>query len=629
MQSNRTNLLRWCIWFFLGNAIVFWIIGLSYIPTISWLDTNYLSPHGKHVLKTFSAFAYIGHLGILALLPAIAFIPLILILPFRRFIFVIASIVITLLATFLVIDAMTYKIYRFHLNGVILDFAVNGLGEKVWEMSTLECGILIGILVGLFAIELIYSFCLWRYVLNTKWAKASLKWILILLCVCLYTSYAMILYSSGYVINRVLLEGSRFLPLYGEVFGALLPVKNGRKFLESMTESFLIQPKQVNAPLNYPLQAIQCTPAKQPKNLVMIVIDTWRFDQVNPEITPAIAEFKKKSWYFSQHLSGGNCTGPGVFSLFYGLPVSYWTAMESQHQGPVFIHEIVKQNYQTGIFGSATLRLPPFNQTVFAPVNNLNVVTPGETPYDRDVAITKDFKKFIAKAVKNPQPFFGFLFYDAAHSYCAFKEDLKPLTPSVKVCNRMELTNNTDPKAYYNRYKNALMLIDEQIKDVFATLKQHNLLENTVVLITGDHGEEFNDNRLGYWGHASNFTRYQVQTPLIIYWPKEEPKTFAHMTSHFDIAHTLMTHVLGCNTSPENHSLGKSLFDTAQRDYLIVGSYTGFGVVEPDRITDISPTGNFQVQQPNGQPHPTGKLNMTTMQKVFEDLHRFYKKLAV
>ncbi len=626
MQTNRIKLLHWCAWFFLGNALLYWIIGLNYLPSIAWLDTGYLNFHGKSVIHTFAALAYIGHLGLLALLPCVLFVPLLLIFPRRKFIFTLAIICTTIAGFLLVIDVMTYKIYRFHLSGVILDIAVFGLGEKMWEMSNLESFLLISIAIGLVIVESVYAVWLWRSLLNKRIFQVSLKWVLIGLSLSLYTSYLMIIYSGQYAMNRVIIDVSRFLPLYLETFCTVMPIKNGRMLFERISESYLIQPQKMNAPLNYPLQPVQCSAAKRPKNLVIILIDTWRFDQLNQQITPSITEFSKQSWVFNRHFSGGNCTGPGVFSLFYGMPSTYWTAMETQHRGPVLMNELLKQNYQMGIFSSASLKLPPFNQTVFSGIKNLRLTSKGETPYDRDLSITKDFKEFIAKAVHKKEPFFSFLFYDAAHSYCAFKQNLGPLTPAVKHCNRMELTNKINPTAYFNRYKNALMLVDQQVREVFETLKQYQLLDNTVVLITGDHGEEFNDNHQGYWGHASNYTYYQTQTPLIIYWPDRKPQVFDYQTSHFDIAPTLMKEFLGCNTPAQNYSFGKGLLDKQNRSYLIVGSYVGFGVLESDQILSISQSGNFLLQHLDGQPYPEGKIKLATVQDVFQDLRRFYIK---
>lgn len=624
--TNKKTLLHWCGWFFLGNAILFLLIGLHYLPCIPWLDTSYLTPHGKIVVEGFIVLAYLGHLSLLAFFPCMVLIPLILIFPAqRRFVLPLAISIATLAATLLIIDTIAYQLYRFHLNGVVIDLIVHGLGKELLGLSWMEYVSVFGVVCGLVLGESLYAIWLWRFYLTKNSLSGFGKWIIIFLGMCLYISYGMIVYSQGYRINRIIVDVSRFLPLYTSVFGAILPVRDGRTVIECMSHNYLVQPSEVNSPLNYPLAPIKCKPFPHPLNVVLIVIDAWRADMLNPVVAPNLVNFSQKSWVFTHHFSGGNATGPGIFSLFYGLPLSYWTAMEAQHQGPVLINELLKQHYKMGIFGSATLTLPHFNKTVFSAIKNFPLDTDGNNPYERDQKITAEFDQFITHTIKESQPFFSFLFYDGVHGYCSYDNDLKPFQPAIENCTRMHLTNETNPLAYFNRYKNAIVLVDQQIKHVINTLEKNNLLNNTVVLITGDHGEEFNDNHLGYWSHASNFTPYQTQTPLIVYWPKKGHHVFEYRTSHFDIAPTLMQRVLGCKTLVSNFSSGKNLFDGSFRPYFIISSYVNFGIVEPDRITNIYATGGFRIDQINGKPSPQATLNIPLMKQVFQDLRRFYK----
>jgi membrane-anchored protein YejM (alkaline phosphatase superfamily) len=188
------------------------------------------------------------------------------------------------------------------------------------------------------------------------------------------------------------------------------------------------------------------------------------------------------------------------------------------------------------------------------------------------------------------------------------------------------LSNHADALPYLNRYKNALLLVDQQVQQVLAQLAQQKLLDKTIVIVTGDHGEEFNDNGLGYWGHASNFTRYQVQTPLIVHWPKQAARVFSHRTSHFDIAPTLVAELLGCHAPVGTYSVGMNLKNTKLRQYFMIGSYIDFGMVEPDRITTIYPLGNYTIDYPTGLPVAGATLRVATMREMIVELKEFYRK---
>jgi membrane-anchored protein YejM (alkaline phosphatase superfamily) len=288
------------------------------------------------------------------------------------------------------------------------------------------------------------------------------------------------------------------------------------------------------------------------------------------------------------------------------------------------MEELIKNNYQIGIFSSGTLAVPNFTQTVFQAIKTRPII--GETPYVRDIAVTEHFNKFINVSKNNNRPFFSFLFYDGLHTYCGYDEDLKPLKPVIEKCQRYSLNTQTDPVPYFNRYKNALLLVDKQINNVIQLLEKNQLLDNTVILITGDHGEEFNDNHLGYWGHTSNFTSYQIKTPLILHMPNQHPQQIMYKTSHYDITPTLMPYLFHNNTSAQSYSAGKNLFDrVTYNPYLILSSYTDVGIVESNRITTISTDGYLKTYHANGKINEEEKIDPLLLKNVFQDMFRFYQ----
>ena len=123
---------------------------------------------------------------------------------------------------------------------------------------------------------------------------------------------------------------------------------------------------------------------------------------------------------------------------------------------------------------------------------------------------------------------------------------LLPFRPSAREVNYLRLDNETDPTPLLNRYRNSVHYVDALIGRVLDAMEQQGLLENSVIVVTGDHGQEFNDSRRNYWGHGSNFTRYQTGVPLLLYSPTLPPGVHRHRTTHFDIVPTLMRDHLGC-----------------------------------------------------------------------------------
>jgi uncharacterized protein len=625
VRYSKKDLLRWCGWFVLFNVLIFYVISLKYLPSLFPGEFYGLSLYGKCLVGTFIFVSYFSFLALLAAIPALFIVPAILLIPWRRVIFFLAILLATLTAGYLYFDAVIYNLYRFHLHGFMLNVAVNQLKPEVFGFSNVEYEITAALILGIFLLEWLGACTVWNIIIAKKRWRGLGAGVAVFLAVCAYFSYSMAVYSGAYPIGRVFMDNARFLPFYHNL---LMPSQQGLIALQRKAERDFLQPPQMSGALHYPLQSdLQCQPQKQPFNLVIIVVDAWRFDMLTPSVTPTLFDFAKNNWTFTQHDSGGNATGPGIFTLFYGLPATYWTAMADARHGPVLIDEMLKQHYQMGIFSSPTVLQPAFDKTVFSSIKHLRLGTPGaKDAYGRDQIITQEFKEFLADAATRPEPFFGYLFYNSSHSYCEISDNLKPFMPVSKVCDRFQLSSHADPLPYLNRYKNALLLVDQQVKQVLTALAQQKLLDKTIVIVTGDHGEEFNDNGLGFWGHASNFTRYQVQTPLIVHWPNKAAHVFNHRTSHFDIAPTLLSDLLGCHAPTSAYSVGFNLKNENTRRYLMIGSYIDFGIVEADRITTIYPLGNFSIDNLHGQPQVGADFRVSTMREMINELKEFYQQ---
>jgi len=68
-------------------------------------------------------------------------------------------------------------------------------------------------------------------------------------------------------------------------------------------------------------------------------------------------------------------------------------------------------------------------------------------------------------------------------------------------------------------YDVSVRYLDEQVEALFAMLECRGLLDDTTVIFTSDHGEEFLDAEIEeerYFGHASNLSFAQTRTPLIL-----------------------------------------------------------------------------------------------------------------
>jgi len=174
---------------------------------------------------------------------------------------------------------------------------------------------------------------------------------------------------------------------------------------------------------------------------------------------------------------------------------------------------------------------------------------------------------------------------DAPHAYVYPERDAK-FQPALKSLNYFQLSNDTDPESFLNRYKNALVFNDRLTLDILQTLEEEHILDNTIVIMTGDHGQEANETRTNSWGHNSNFSKYQTRVPMVIHWPGKRPETFTHLTSHVDLVPTIPNQIFACKNPVTDYSNGQVLFEKTSRNFGLAKNWNNSAIVT-NRITRV------------------------------------------
>ncbi|HET9530262.1 MAG TPA: sulfatase [Blastocatellia bacterium] len=124
------------------------------------------------------------------------------------------------------------------------------------------------------------------------------------------------------------------------------------------------------------------------------------------------------------------------------------------------------------------------------------------------------------------RPFFAFLNYFDAHSpYLPpepFKEMFGP-SPADRVPLLWPERKWTaeEVQAEMDAYDGAIAYMDDQIGRLIDELERRSVLDNTLVIITSDHGEEFNEH--GFMEHANSLYLASVHVPLVLHFPEKVP----------------------------------------------------------------------------------------------------------
>lgn len=605
-------MFRWSLWFVFVNAIVLMLVSLNFLKSMTLPDAA--------LAKTFLALAYPGHFISLSfyLFPIIALV--ILVYPGRRLIFTISICLETVLILLVIVDSLVFAQYRFHLNGMIWNLLTSGAVKDILPITTFLWFVLTISIAVIILLEWVLAHLCWRWIHKERKLYGAA-----------IAAIVLIVIFSGHVLHAwadanhytPITKQVRYLPAYKPLTMKKLLVKLGLAKKLPVDE---ILRGSGGSSLAYPLETILCANDRPAKlNLLLIVIDSWRFDSLTPEITPNIWRLSREGWRFDTHYSSGNATRFGIFGLFYGLYGTYWHSILAEEKSPVLMQELQKQQYRLSILASAPLVNPEFDRTVFADIRSkVELRQTGGGSVENDRIITEKMIDFIASNPKST-PFFGFMFFDAPH-VAGHPEAVAPFQPELKEVNHLTLNNKTDPVPYVNRYKNALFYNDMLIGRVIDQLKKSHLLEHTVVLITGDHGEEFNDLKMNYWGHVGNFSRFQTQTPLVIHWPGKTQAIYKHTTSHLDIAPTLMKDMLACETDPSKFSNGRNLLDRSIRPYVLISSWGTFSTNEADRISVVQKSGEIDILDQFYKPIVGAKIRPEISKSAMEGMGRFYAR---
>jgi membrane-anchored protein YejM (alkaline phosphatase superfamily) len=177
----------------------------------------------------------------------------------------------------------------------------------------------------------------------------------------------------------------------------------------------------------------------------------------------------------------------------------------------------------------------------------------------------------------------------------------------------------------WRHYRRGLRVIDDELDRVLGTLERSGYRDQTLVMVMGDHGFEFDDLGLGYYGHASNYGSYQLRTPLLMRWPGRSAQVFAHRTSHLDLPATLLQELFGCSNPPADYGMGRNLFAGVSWDWIIAGSYHSWAIVEPDRIVVTTPGGFAEVLGADYRQAADSSMNPELIEKALAELRRFYR----
>jgi arylsulfatase A-like enzyme len=146
------------------------------------------------------------------------------------------------------------------------------------------------------------------------------------------------------------------------------------------------------------------------------------------------------------------------------------------------------------------------------------------------------------------RPFFAFLNYFDAHSPyyppAPFDQRFGPTTPRDSPLAEKWIHAKDVPaavlQAEMNAYDGSIAYVDQQVGLLFDELGRRRLLENSLVIIASDHGEEFGEHDV--FSHGQSLYLPSLHVPLLIQFPGHVPsgKSVSRAVSLHDVAATVL-----------------------------------------------------------------------------------------
>lgn len=580
MVTNRqrylekiSQMISWGHWFALFNIICAFILGSRYLALSDW--------PASLAGRIYAISSWIGHFSFIVFAAYLLIIfPLTFIVMSQRLMRFLSVVLATSGLTLLLVDSAVYNRFHLHLNPVVWELVVNpDQSELARDWQLMFIGVPVILLV-----EMLFATWSWQKLrsLNRRHFGRPLA----MLFICAFVvSHVMYIWADANFYRPITMQRSN-LPLSYPMTARRFLERHGMLDAREFQRRLIQQGNPEAVSVDYPLNNLTYRDAGTRQNLLVITVDGLNAASFNKDM-PQLSRFAGQNLQFTQHFSSGSDSDSGLFGLFYGISPSYMDSILASRTPAALMSALSHQGYQFGLFDSDGFTSPLYRQALLA-----DFTLPTATSQSNG-ATTTQWQNWLSGLKPGSAPWFSYVAFDATGD------------------------DSSSDKAAIRYYSHAIGNVDDQIQQILTTLQQKQLLENTVVVITGRHG-------LAMQGENNPGNRALLQVPLVIHWPHTPAQTVTRLTEHQDIMMTLMQRLLHVSLNPNDYSQGEDLFAAQRSRNWVAGSEDRRLVITtPDITIALDNNGSYDAWDKRGNKLKDHKPQLALLLQVLTEEKRF------
>ena len=290
------------------------------------------------------------------------------------------------------------------------------------------------------------------------------------------------------------------------------------------------------------------------ENVIIIAIDTLRADHLGfmgyyRRTSPFMDELAERSVIFTNVYAVKSLTLPSFTAMFSGLHTIHngifkncWPLPDDLH---VLIEDFQSDGFETIGFASSAI------------MNGSYGINRGFDDYQDPVHHPQEFtltREMVREKIENTDgPMFMWIHVWEPHvPYEPDPEVLElfadpeydgPMDGSVELLDQYTLwqvqLNEEDIQNAVDRYDGEIRWVDNQLSELFAFFEEKGLIDNSLIIITSDHGEALGEDHI--FNHRRDRT-IELHIPLLIHFPGDlrAGRTIPALVENTDILPTVM-----------------------------------------------------------------------------------------